>query len=92
MGGHGRGPLLDMLVDLRRTMEALDEARVRVAGILNLPTDPLSMSGGDMDDTQHHHMMPFFGYHDCIDGQRLSRMRKKNRTSLDDAILKCLIS
>ena len=79
----GRPQLLDVLVDLRRTMEALDQARVRVAGILGLPNDP-------SPSMVHMHGGPF--YHDFVDSEAISRMRRKNRTLLDDAIFKCLVS
>ena len=72
-----RPQLIDVLVDLRRTMEALDEARMRVASILNLPEPSLIRS-------------PLFD--DFMDPEEFSRIRRKNSTCLDDAILRCLTS
>ena len=77
--GGGRPPeLIDILFDIHRTMQALDQARVRVASILNLP-DPQPLPP------------PHF-FHDFFDPMELSRIRRKNRTSLDDAVLRCLLS
>ncbi|KAF5329060.1 hypothetical protein D9611_013846 [Ephemerocybe angulata] len=109
-GSLTRPQLLDVLVDLRRTMEALDEARLRVASVLDVPGSAgessfervhafggggfgggFLLGSGGGGGGHVFHRGGFYG-HECMDMESLSRMRRKNRTCLDDAILRCLIS
>ena len=78
-----------ILLDLHQTVEALGVVRGHVINLFRV-------GGGEMGRTPIRMRRPpvplfddFFNY---MDPAELSRIRRKNRTCLDEAVLRCLLS